>query len=167
MGTNVYLSCPMSCPQERFEDLTQALQEEVDNYSNTILNYWQRGNVYHENDLRNANIFVIHLPSNSYNFFIDDLSVGCRKEIKFALSRNISIYLAYRRASDNKFCFYKANVSDGFIEGDSYGHRLFKKLEDLEKFNKEQMSQTEFIPKEILKSTLEHISPSKYYYLMR
>lgn len=96
MASQIYISCPIVEPMGQLQQVVIACGKiaKLANISYDIY-YWNRG-TYYRSYLDNANIFVLMLPGNSWEYPIHALPVGCKKELDTALNSNKNIYIAYK-----------------------------------------------------------------------
>lgn len=92
----IYISCPMIEPIGQLEQVATVCKKiltvaEVD----AFINWWNRKE-YVKSYLDDANIFVLMLPGNAWEYPIEGLPVGCKKELDIARKANKKIFIAYR-----------------------------------------------------------------------
>ncbi len=107
---NIYISCPVSEPFNKII----AIESKFKDYAE--INYWDRVNKYDNNFIKNCDIFILVLPFNCFKHHIDDLPIGCKKELTEAKERNKKICISYIN-SFKEPNLYNINMYDGIIEG--------------------------------------------------
>lgn len=163
--TQVFLSCPIACPQSFLEDMAYKLWELLDRSDNFSLQYWRRNTYYSKSMMLDSDIFVLHLPGNQFEYSIYELPSGCRKELECAIEKNMKIFIAYKRSTDGKFGFYPAHVGEYEISASSYGKRLSHLVdEDIEKSTLN--SKFNFTDLSGSMNNFELTTSEEYYYLM-
>jgi len=105
-----YISCPISVPSQNLELIINEVPVKYDVY------YWNRKEKYNSDWLQSADVFIIVLPNNRFNYAIDELPIGVKRELKEAMLYNKKIFLAYRNTSGN-ICFYETHITSVLIEG--------------------------------------------------
>ena len=111
-----YISCPISIDEailKKYQSVLWHLGAEPIS--------WSRSTVYnHQDDIDECDGFVLILPSNNFKLRVDELPIGCKRELIRAVNASKKLYLAY----DNKegATFYRASVSnfnsnDAFFSG--------------------------------------------------
>ena len=78
-------------------------------FENVKCSKWQGGS-YNPNLLDNCDIFVFTTPNNKFQFYIDDLPSGVKKELKRAIQLKKEIFLIYKTADDT-INFYKISIN--------------------------------------------------------
>lgn len=104
--------------------------------------YWDRKE-YFKSDLNDANIFVLMLPGNAWEYPIDALPVGCRKELNIAREANKRIYIAYKNKAGEYniyFAQFWNSRSGGMIQGiTGSSNKLYDCLKSLQSKNEKPM----------------------------
>ncbi len=125
---NIFISCPVNVSLHQVEKVAQKLYE----LGNCNVAFYNR-NTYRKELFENADMLVVMAPDNWWNFKIDFLPVGVRKEVNLAIANNIPIYLAYKRTIDGEYCIYKTKIDEGYISGISGSSLTSLPLEIFEK----------------------------------
>ena len=111
----VYISCPMSVPQQRINDYAQEILK-----LGADVDFWVRNTNYNDLGLRRANAVVVLLESNSFSKPLHKIPPGTRKEIKLALSLNIPVYLGYRTMIGQNAIYQTEEMDSGDNYNDDY-----------------------------------------------
>jgi hypothetical protein len=61
--------------------------------------WWIRGTPYTDTALRDADIFVLIPRSYVFDFTMDYMTTGCKKELQLAYELGKPLYMAYRKKS--------------------------------------------------------------------
>lgn len=111
-----YISCPIPVPKSS-RDLVATKLGEL-GYSPT---WWARDTEYKEDKLREANIFVLMSVDHKFDYLLDDMTAGCRKELALAKSLNKPLYIAYWKGGTilNIYPIKMKHLDDGRVLGTS------------------------------------------------
>lgn len=111
---NAYISCPIPVPIEKLHVVGTKLVD--DGYHPT---YWKRGTEYKEDQLKEASIFVLMSENNSFDYCLDDMTLGCRKELALAKSLNKPLYMAYWKGNSqlNIYPMHLVKLEEGRVLG--------------------------------------------------
>jgi hypothetical protein len=90
MSTYAYISCPIPVSYV----LLTKVADKLHNLGYSPL-WWLRGMEYKDNKLRDSQIFVLMSVGNKFDYPLDHMTAGCRKELLLAKSLGKSLYLAY------------------------------------------------------------------------
>jgi hypothetical protein len=108
----MYISCPISIAQSELDEVVKTLMDLGCNP-----NYWVRGTHYNKSSIiNNCDGLVLVLPELKWEYVIDALPEGCKRELKLAITAKRKIYLAYI-TSDRVFGIYDTDTSNGTISG--------------------------------------------------
>lgn len=99
-----YLSCPLTVSNSVFQNIISSFRHKKFAYEGS-LTYYVRGEKYSRTKLENCDVFIIKHQNNRFNFNINTLTEGCRKELKFAIDKGLPILLSYysNYYSENRF----------------------------------------------------------------
>ncbi|TXG80304.1 MAG: hypothetical protein E6R13_08230 [Spirochaetes bacterium] len=83
--------------------------------------WWTRGTDYTDTKLREAKIFVLMSEHNQFDYRLDNMTLGCRKELALAQSLNKPLYIAYwkRGKTLNIYPIVMKHLEDGRVLGQS------------------------------------------------
>lgn len=113
MSKSVYVSCPVEVNVLHVLDVIAEIQFQT----GQLPNYWDRITKYDNSFVKDADIFVLILPKNKFEYKISDLPTGCKRELKEAIILGKSIYIAYKRSHVNEICIYENNIYSNTITG--------------------------------------------------
>lgn len=108
---NIYISCPQQTPFEQLLIYKGLIESKAENIR---VKYWDRIQ-YNPNLMNECESFAIMLPNNKWNYHIEDLPSGCKKEVLNAIKESHELLLCYKSLSG--YNIYKAEVSNGVISG--------------------------------------------------
>lgn len=114
--TKAYISCPIPVVLGKIADVSVKLGEL--GYSPM---WWTRGTDYTDTKLREADIFVLMSIDSAFDYCLDDMTAGCRKELALAQSLKKPLYMAYWKNGKN-LNLYPINLKhleDGRVLGQS------------------------------------------------
>ena len=113
-----YISCSIPVAQSTLELVAIKLGDL--GHSPT---WWARGTAYTEDKLREADIFVIMSMSggNTFDYPLDSMTAGCKKELELAKSLNKPLYMAYWKNGTvlNIYPIVMKHLEDGRVLGQS------------------------------------------------
>jgi len=114
--TEAYISCPIPVPTSKIADVADQLGKK--GYSPT---WWTKGTDYTDTRLREAKIFVLMSTDNSFDYCLDSMTAGCRKELALAKSLNKPLYIAYWKGGKtlNIYPIVMKHLEDGRVLGQS------------------------------------------------
>jgi hypothetical protein len=99
-----YISCPIPVPKSTRSFV--AVKLEGLGYSPT---WWERSKPYTEDKLKEADIFVLMSIDHKFDYFLDNMTFGCRKELALAKAFNKPLYMAYWK-NDKKLNLYPISL---------------------------------------------------------
>jgi hypothetical protein len=102
-----YISCPISVP---INNLNQVISVAIKEYK--YVNWWIRNGPYDKDVLLQADVVIIVLPNNCFQYSVENLPIGVEKEYETAKFYNKHIILSYFRSSDQSVQFYKINETN-------------------------------------------------------
>jgi hypothetical protein len=85
-----YISCPIPVAKTSRDIVVTKLNDL--GYSPT---YWNRDAEYTEDELREADIFVLMSMHHKFDYLLDSMTFGCRKELMIAKGLGKPLYIAY------------------------------------------------------------------------
>lgn len=88
--TKAYISCPIPVAMSALTEVANKLTRQ--GYEPSA---WVRGTDYKDDQLREASIFVLMSQSNNFDYQLDYMTAGCRKELALAKSLGKPLYMAY------------------------------------------------------------------------
>ena len=111
-----YISCPIPVAQSTLELVAIKLGDL--GHSPT---WWVRGSEYTDDKLKEADIFVLMSTSHGFDYKLDDMTAGCRKELALAKSLNKRLYMAYWKNGTilNIYPIVMKHLDDGRVLGQS------------------------------------------------
>jgi hypothetical protein len=111
-----YISCPIPVPKSS-RDLVATKLGEL-GYSPT---WWTRNTEYKEDKLREANIFVLMSVDHKFDYLLDSMTFGCRKELMIAKGLGKPLYMAYWKNGStlNIYPIVMKHLEDGRVLGQS------------------------------------------------
>jgi len=111
-----YISCPIPVPRSS-RDLVVVKLNDL-GYSPTC---WNRDTAYTEDKLREADIFVLMSVDHKFDYTLDEMTLGCRKELALAKSLNKPLYIAYWKNGTtlNIYPINLKHLDDGRVLGQS------------------------------------------------
>lgn len=112
-----YISCPISVGTSKIIEVANTVRKLE--YNPT---WWEKGTAYTEDKLRDASIFILMSEHNSFDYCLDDMTLGCRKELALAKSLGKTLYMAYWKIKGEKLNIYPINLrhlEDGRVLGES------------------------------------------------
>lgn len=111
---NLYISCPVTVPLERLVGIESDLTAK---YGDVFrIKRWARRSPYDKSSLTSSSVFVIILPNNCFDYKIDNLPLGTKTELEYAIQNGMKIYIAYKRVF-NEIQFYETTLLNGRICG--------------------------------------------------
>lgn len=125
----VYVSCPMTVSQTVLDKTMKHLEN-----LGVAARAWERGTPYKEEDsIKYCDAFIAILPNNAFEYYLNTLSFGTRKEILSADAIGKDIYICYTPTASSKPQFYIAELSEDsrgteHIKGIQGTHRNFLDL---------------------------------------
>lgn len=112
----LYLSCPMTIPLEKLVAVERDLTAR---YGDVFrIKRWARESPYDKSSLTSSSVFVVMLPNNCFNYKINNLPLGTKTELEYAIQTGMKIFIAYKKVF-NEIQFYKVKIIDGHIVGSS------------------------------------------------
>lgn len=111
MKKRIYFSIPVSIDWDTASKCFSQL------FKKYAVDVWKRDHYYNKSWIDDCDAFVIMLPNGKWSYRIDELPVGCRREIKKAERLDKPIYLAYKPMSNSIPIFYNTRINDGYIIG--------------------------------------------------
>lgn len=102
--TKAYISCPIPVAHAKIADVSVKLGQL--GYSPM---WWTRGTAYTEDKLKEADIFVLMSIDHKFDYFLDNMTFGCRKELALAKAFNKPLYMAYWK-NDKKLNLYPISL---------------------------------------------------------
>jgi hypothetical protein len=111
-----YISCPISVARSTrnlvFDKLVAL------GHSST---WWERGTAYTEDKLKEADIFVLMSMDHEFDYLLDDMTAGCRKELMIAKGLGKPLYMAYWKGGTtlNIYPIVMKHLEDGRVLGQS------------------------------------------------
>jgi len=111
-----YISCPIPVAMSTIMEVAGKLN----NLGYDSL-WWARGSEYTEDKLREADIFVLMSIEHSFDYILDSMTFGCRKELALAKSLNKPLYMAYWKNGTtlNIYPINLKHLEDGRVLGQS------------------------------------------------
>lgn len=106
----IYISCPQQTNYEHLKDYAKIIVKR----RFLIADYWNRLS-YDPTTLEIANYFAIILPGNKFKMHIDDLPIGCKKELMKAMALGKKLLLCYESQLGKNV--YKAEIINNVIQG--------------------------------------------------
>jgi len=127
---NYYISCPISVDQKFIDDCSATLYG-----MGAQPISWERGTPYdHQEDIDTCDGFVLILPENKFSMEVDDLPVGCRRELARAQKALRPICLSYK-VMNGESKIFSSNInnpgrsgSGGFYAGRAGSQHLIKEM---------------------------------------
>lgn len=107
----VYLSFAYTTPAWLSEQAIEKLSEISE------VEYYIKGSNYTDQPIKDCDVFAIILPSNSFSYEINKLSMGTKKELTQAYNLKKQIILVYYSQLADGVTFYLTNLDRGMIEG--------------------------------------------------
>lgn len=87
-----YISCPVATNMAELNE-TALLVRNIGGFPR----FWTRGSVYdHDSTIKDCDVFILMLPNNGWSSYFQDLPMGCRKELKLAISVGKKIFISYK-----------------------------------------------------------------------
>jgi hypothetical protein len=111
-----YISCPIPVPKSTLELVSTKLYDL--GYTPTA---WVRGSEYTEQKLKEADIFVLMCIDHRFDYLLDDMTAGCRKELMIAKGLGKPLYMAYWKGGTtlNIYPIVMKHLEDGRVLGQS------------------------------------------------
>lgn len=110
----LYLSCPMGISLQKLVEVERDLTTK---YGDVFrIKRWARESPYDKSSLTSSSVFVVMLPNNCFDYKIDNLPLGTKTELEYAIQNGMKIYIAYKKVF-NEIQFYTAKIIDGRIYG--------------------------------------------------
>lgn len=107
--SQIYISCPMLEPIGQLKQVANVCFKYADLADILFrVTYWDREQ-YFKSDLDEADIFILMLPGNAWEYPIGALPVGCRKELDIARKANKKIFIAYKNKA-GEYNIYSSNI---------------------------------------------------------
>jgi hypothetical protein len=111
-----YISCPLPVAMSTLMEV-----------SNKVISlgyetsFWARGTSYQEDQLREADIFVLISVEHQFDYVLDSMTFGCRKELALAKSLKKPLYMAYWKNGTtlNIYPINLKHLDDGRVLGQS------------------------------------------------
>lgn len=107
----VYLSFAYTTPAWLSEQAIEKLSEISE------VSYYVKGSEYSDKPIKECDVFVIILPSNSFSYEVNKLTMGLKKELTQAYNLKKQIILVYYSKMAEGVTFYLTNFDKGIIEG--------------------------------------------------
>lgn len=98
MGSQAYISCPITVDDKIFEKMRAHILARTDICS---ISYWKRGMAYSKGLLENAQSIVIVHPYNQFKFNVNSLPIGVERELNTAITLGKKVLLLYKTSDDN------------------------------------------------------------------
>jgi len=111
-----YISCPIPVPTSTRNGVAGKLVD-----LGYTPSWWIRDTEYKDDKLREAEIFVLMGLHAPFDYNLDTMTLGCRKELALAKSLNKQLYMAYWKGG-TKLNFYPINLNhleNGRVLGES------------------------------------------------
>ena len=120
-----YISCPMPVSTGVRTRVSVKLNEL--GYPNS---WWERGTAYTEDKLREADIFVLMSVDHKFDYQLDDMTAGCRKELMIAKGLGKPLYIAYWKGGTtlNLYPIVMKHLDDGRVLGESGAYLRKEKI---------------------------------------
>jgi len=111
-----YISCPIDVAKSTRNLVFDKLADL--GHSST---WWARGTTYTEDELRAADIFVLMSKDHKFDYLLDEMTAGCRKELMIAKGLGIPLYIAYWKGGTtlNLYPISLKHLEDGRVLGQS------------------------------------------------
>jgi hypothetical protein len=111
-----YISCPIPVAYSALTEVANKLAGQ--GYSPL---WWVRGTEYTDDKLKEGQIFVLMSEGNKFDYELDNMTVGCRKELALAQSLGKPLYLAYWKNNKvlNIYPINLRHLEDGRVLGES------------------------------------------------
>ena len=111
-----YISCPIPVAKSTLELVSTKLYDL--GYTPTA---WVRGSEYTEDKLKEADIFVLMSMNHDFDYRLDDMTAGCRKELMIAKGQGKPLYIAYWKNGTtlNIYPIATKHLEDGRVLGQS------------------------------------------------
>ena len=111
-----YISCPILVPASNRQEVAVKLI-----HLGYETAYWERGTTYTEDKLREADIFVLMSVDHKFDYQLDDMTAGCRKELMIAKGLGKPLYIAYWKGGTtlNLYPIVMKHLDDGRVLGQS------------------------------------------------
>lgn len=111
-----YISCPIPVAKSSLELVATKLGD----LGHSPM-WWVRGSEYTEDKLREADIFVLMSVNHKFDYQLDDMTLGCRKELMIAKGLNKPLYIAYWKNGTtlNIYPIVMKHLEDGRVLGQS------------------------------------------------
>lgn len=148
---NVYISCPMSVPQERINQFAKVVLK-----MGTDVDFWQRGTTYHDLALKRANVVIVLLEFNYWKQIKSTISKGTLSELDYALKNDIPVYLGYINGQ-KEYAIYETAAVSGMFTGMAGTSHKFKEM--VQKWNDKYDGLSDSEKEEQLKQRY----PTEYY----
>jgi hypothetical protein len=121
MGKRIYCSLPaaMQGRDHLIDDIKIKLihlNGDLDAHNRVSFSVWREGSKYSDDLVRDADVFMFWHPDNKFDFNLDSLPHGVKKEFNLAHSLNKKILLIYR-TKDNELGFYDVKLVFGQLRG--------------------------------------------------
>lgn len=112
----VYVSCPLGVDESKLREVGTKLTKM--GYSSW---WYERGTTYEDNKLRIADMFVLMSEHNRFDYSLDSMTAGCRKELALAQSLKKSLYIAYWKGGKilNIYPINLKHLEEGRVLGES------------------------------------------------
>jgi hypothetical protein len=111
----VYVSCPISVPQSTLDKIMARI---VGISYVKQATHWKRGSFnYDPTMLATADVVIIVHPNNSFDFRLEELPVGVRKEFDEAIKLNKKVLLAYHGVISDSYNFYTMDIGRDKAKG--------------------------------------------------
>lgn len=92
MKRDVYISIPISISWDKARQVIDKMEQlkSVKGFS-----YWDRDEKYNPDYLNEADTFILILPNCKFNYTLNALPAGCKKELEVAQAQGKEIFIAY------------------------------------------------------------------------
>lgn len=115
---SVYYSLPANYPNRAkvLNYLTHNLGKIAGNHIKR--KWWEQGMKYLNSLVTDSDVFVFSIESNRFQFYIEELPSGVKRELQRAINLNKTIYLLYRTLNSTYPNYYEISISEtDFIQG--------------------------------------------------
>lgn len=86
----VYVSCPLGVPMDKIKEVGCKL-----NTMGYHPWWYERGTTYMDSMVKVSEMFVLMSEHNKFDYILNDMTAGCRKELELAMSLKKQLYMAY------------------------------------------------------------------------
>jgi len=107
---SVYYSLPVNYPGRSI--VLDTLKNDLFKIKggNIGASWWEQNTYYNPNYLDNAQIFVFAMSDNKFNFSVEELPSGVKKELAKAIMADKSIYYLYKTVGSSIPNYYRVNI---------------------------------------------------------